>query len=75
MEKSNLIRGQVIFRVGDAADGLYLIGSGTIGVYFPGNMSSNKPDIILEETEIFGEMGVMTPNSGLQLQGLIPMLI
>ena len=28
-------------------------------VNFPGNLSSNKPDITLKETEIIGEMGVI----------------
>ena len=59
MEKKRYNAGQVIFNVGDAAEGLYLIASGTVGVYFPGNLSSNKPDITLKETEIIGEMGVI----------------
>ena len=59
MEKKRYNAGQVIFNVGDAADGLYLIASGSVGVYFPGNLSSNKPDITLKETEIIGEMGVI----------------
>ena len=35
MEKKRYNAGQVIFNVGDAADGLYLIASGSVGVYFP----------------------------------------
>ena len=68
MEKKRYNAGQVIFNVGDAADGLYLIASGSVGVYFPGNLSSNKPDITLKETEIIGEMGVIDAELRLPLQ-------
>jgi CRP/FNR family cyclic AMP-dependent transcriptional regulator len=59
MKKVTFSSGQTIFKAGDAADGLYIVGSGRIGVFFPSNSTHNEPDIILEKTQILGEMGVI----------------
>ena len=58
MKKVTFSSGQTIFKAGDAADGLYIVGSGRIGVFFPSNSTHNEPDIVLEKTQILGEMGV-----------------
>ena len=59
MKKVTFSSGQTIFKAGDAADGLYIVGSGRIGVFFPSNSTHNEPDIVLEKTQILGEMGVI----------------
>ena len=58
MEKKTYRKGQVIFRKGDSAEGLYIISAGEVGLYFPTN-DTELPDIVLKENEIFGEMGVI----------------
>lgn len=58
MEKKNYKKGQIIFKKGDSADGLYIISTGAVGLYFPTN-ETKLPDITLQATEIFGEMGVI----------------
>ena len=58
MEKKTYRKGQVIFRKGDSAEGLYIISKGEVGLYFPTN-ETKLPDIVLKENEIFGEMGVI----------------
>jgi CRP-like cAMP-binding protein len=58
MEKKTYRKGQVIFRKGDSAEGLYILSAGEVGLYFPTN-ETKLPDIILKENEIFGEMGVI----------------
>ena len=45
--------------MGESADGLFIIGSGEVGIYFPENREMKKPNQILKETQIFGEMGVI----------------
>ena len=59
MVKISFKRGQIIFKSGDVAEGLYIVASGNVGLYFPGNDSANEPNIILDQTDIFGEMGVI----------------
>ena len=59
MKKISFNRGQVIFKSGDVAEGLYIVATGKVGLYFPGNNTANKPNIILDQTDIFGEMGVI----------------
>lgn len=51
--------GETVFEAGDKADAVYLIVSGEIGIFLPTNKSI-KPDFILGESEIFGEMGVIS---------------
>ena len=48
-----------IFKKGDPADGLYIVGKGSVGIYFPTNQTMEKPDIVRKANEILGEMGVI----------------
>ena len=59
MEKINFARGKTIFKKGDKADGLYIVGNGIVGIFFPTNHELIEPDIKLGPTEIFGEKGVI----------------
>ena len=59
MKKVTYSPGQSIFKSGESADGLYIIASGKVGVFFPTNSTHNEPDIVLEKTQILGEMGVI----------------
>ena len=58
MKKIVVKRNETIFESGAKADSVYLIVSGEIGIFLPTN-NSDKPDFILGENEIFGEMGVI----------------
>ena len=51
-----------IFRKGDAANGVYLVISGQVGIFLPSN-SGEKPNFIVRENELFGEMGVVSEQS------------
>ena len=59
LEKKQSNQGHVIFKKGDAAEGLFIVAEGEVGLFFPNNETNNTPDIILNKTEIFGEMGVI----------------
>ena len=48
-----------LFKKGDPADGLYIVGKGSVGIYFPTNHTMEKPDIVLKANAILGEMGVI----------------
>ena len=58
MEKIFINKKSLIFEAGQKADAVYLIIDGDVGIYLPTNNSS-KPDFILGENEIFGEMGII----------------
>ena len=58
MKKIAAKKNEIIFEAGAKADCVYLIVSGSIGIFLPTNQSE-KPDFILSENEIFGEMGVI----------------
>ena len=58
MKKIAAKKNDTIFEAGAKADCVYLIVSGSIGIFLPTNQSE-KPDFILSENEIFGEMGVI----------------
>ena len=49
---------QSIFKAGDAPDKMYLLVKGKIGIFLPKNDTKN-PNFIIEENELFGEMGVI----------------
>ena len=51
METKAYVQGQTIFKVGETADHLFIIGSGVGGIYFPENWEMNKPNKILKETK------------------------
>ena len=59
MKKMELNAGNTIFKKGDPSDGLYIVGKGSVGIYFPTNQTMQKPDIVLKENAILGEMGVI----------------
>ncbi len=58
MKKIVAKQNETIFEAGAKADSVYLVVSGEIGIFLPTN-NSDKPDFILGENEIFGEMGVI----------------
>ena len=58
MKKIEMKPGKTIFKAGEPADGLYIVGSGEVGIYFPTNKEMAEPDIILKANEILGEMGL-----------------
>tara|TARA_B100001093_G_C26677931_1_gene949140 strand:- start:145 stop:540 length:396 start_codon:yes stop_codon:yes gene_type:complete len=58
MKKIVAKKNETIFEAGEKADFVYLIVSGEIGIFLPTN-KSDKPDFILGDSEIFGEMGVI----------------
>ena len=60
MQKMELNAGNTIFKKGDPADGLYIVGKGSVGIYFPTNQTMEKPDIVLKANEILGEMGAVS---------------
>ena len=49
---------QSIFKAGDAPDKMYLLVKGKVGIVLPKN-DSKSPNFIIEENELFGEMGVI----------------
>ena len=59
MQKIEMKPGKTIFKVGEPADGLYIVGSGSVAIFFPTKKEMAKPDIILKPNEILGEMGVI----------------
>ena len=58
MEKNNYNENQSIFRVGESPDKMYLLVKGSVGIFLPTN-ETNKPNFIIQENELFGEMGVI----------------
>ena len=59
MEKVNYQAGRKIFYQGETANQMFIISSGKVGLYFPTNKLMEKPDIVLNSPEIFGEMGLI----------------
>ena len=62
MKRMQLEPQKFLFRKGDAANGVYLVISGQVGIFLPSN-NTNKPDFIVRENELFGEMGVVSDQS------------
>ena len=58
MEKIKLNINQSVFKVGELPDKMYLLVKGSIGIYLPTN-ETKKPNFIIQENELFGEMGVI----------------
>ena len=44
MKKIEMKPGKTIFKAGDPADGLYIVGSGEVGIYFPTNKEMVRKD-------------------------------
>ena len=49
---------QSIFKAGDLPDKMYLLVKGKVGIFLPKN-DTKKPDFVIEDNELFGEMGVI----------------
>ena len=58
MEKIDLNTGQFIFKAGEKSDKVFLLLEGEVGIFLPKNDTKN-PNFIIEENELFGEMGVI----------------
>ena len=58
MEKTTYKEGQFVFRVGESPDKMFLLVNGSIGIFLPTN-ETTVPNFILQENELFGEMGVI----------------
>ncbi len=56
MEKQSFNENQKVFNVGDAPDKMYLLVKGKVGIFLPTN-ETKEPNFIIEEMELFGEMG------------------
>ena len=46
MKKIEMKPGKTIFKAGEPADGLYIVGSGEVGIYFPTNKEMAEPDTV-----------------------------
>ncbi|MGB0686820.1 MAG: Crp/Fnr family transcriptional regulator [Paracoccaceae bacterium] len=62
MKRLTLEPNKFIFRKGDAANGVYLVISGQVGIFLPSN-ATKEPDFLVRENELFGEMGVVSDQS------------
>ena len=62
MKRLNFEPNKFIFRKGDAANGVYLVISGQVGIFLPSN-ATKEPDFLVRENELFGEMGVVSEQS------------
>ena len=49
---------QSVFKAGDPPDKMYLLVKGKVGIFLPLNDTKN-PNFVIEENELFGEMGVI----------------
>lgn len=58
MEKKSLNENQSVFKVGDESDKMFLLVTGSVGIYLPIN-DTTTPNFIIGENELFGEMGVI----------------
>ena len=58
MEKTKYNENQSVFKVGELPDKMYLLVKGSVGIFLPTN-ETKKPNFIIQENELFGEMGVI----------------
>ena len=58
MNKEQFRKFQTIFKAGDKAGKVYLLVSGSVGIFLPDN-DGKDPNFYIKENEIFGEMGVI----------------
>ena len=56
MKRLKMEIGKHVFRKGDAANGVYLVLSGSVGIFLPSN-GTKDPDFLVRDNELFGEMG------------------
>ena len=62
MEKTKYNENQSVFKVGELPDKMYLLVKGSVGIFLPTN-ETKKPNFIIQENELFGEMGVIENQS------------
>ena len=62
MKRLTLEPNKFICKKGDAANGVYLVISGQVGIFLPSN-ATKEPDFLVRENELFGEMGVVSDQS------------
>ena len=58
MEKHKFNENQSVFKVGQSHDKMYLLVKGSVGIFLPTN-ETTKPNFIIQENELLGEMGVI----------------
>ena len=58
MQKQTLKQYQTIFKAGDTAGTVFLLVKGSVGIFLPTN-ETKDPNFVIQENEIFGEMGVI----------------
>jgi CRP/FNR family cyclic AMP-dependent transcriptional regulator len=58
MKKTKFNQNQSVFKVGELPDKMYLLVKGSVGIFLPTN-ETKKPNFIIQENELFGEMGVI----------------
>ena len=58
MEKKQFNENQSVFKVGELPDKMYLLVKGSVGIFLPTNQT-HKPNFIIQENELFGEMGII----------------
>ena len=58
MNKEQFRQFQSIFKAGDKSGKVYLLVSGSVGIFLPDN-DSKEPNFYIRENEIFGEKGVI----------------
>ena len=58
MDRLNYNVNQSVFKAGDPPDRMFLLVKGKVGIFLPLNDTKN-PNFVIEENELFGEMGVI----------------
>mgnify|MGYP001376498102 FL=1 len=58
MQKQTFKQHQTIFKAGDTAGTVFLLVRGSVGIFLPTN-ETKDPNFVIQENEIFGEMGVI----------------
>ena len=53
---------QSVFKAGDPPDKMFLLVKGKVGIFLPMN-DTKTPNFVIEENELFGEMGVIENQS------------
>ena len=53
---------QSVFKAGDPPDKMFLLVKGKVGIFLPTN-DTKTPNFVIEENELFGEMGVIENQS------------
>ena len=62
MERIRYNLNQSVFKAGDPPDKMFLVVKGKVGIFLPLN-ETKTPNFVVEENELFGEMGVIENQS------------